>query len=321
MSKTKIKSLLIVIMTVAAVFLLSACNTQPEKTAGGTTFVGGTQGLAMEFIPEAPPDNVFDGGKFPFAVNIKLNNAGEWEIKSGSKITAEISGIDPADFSLSAANLKKNPPQGMLPTRLDPNGQTIEGDILVMDFPGFNYKGTLYGDVPATIKADVCYGYGTKAVSKLCIKKDLSSKDTSVCAVTEDKTVSNSGAPVQVASFKEAQGGTDKVIITMLLKHAGTGKIFEKDSQCVDKLEKKDRVYLKIDTGMGNLGIVCNGLQTQAGQPATGGEGYVVLYGGERQITCTQPTGGQGDFEKTVSMTLEYDYNEYITKQITVKHV
>ena len=313
------KNLTFVILSIMAVFVFSACNQQQQQGGGGATFVGGTQGLLMEFLAESPPDNVYDGGKFPFAVNVKLSNVGEWEIPSGAQITAQISGIDPVDFSLSDANLKKNPPQGMLPTRLDPNGAKIDGDILVMDFPGFNYKNTLFGDVPATIKADVCYSYGTKVVSKLCIKKDLSSRDVSVCTVTEDKTVSNSGAPVQVTSFKEAQGGTDKVIITMTLKHAGTGQVFEKGSQCPNVVEKKDKVYLKIDTGMS--GLVCSGLQTAAGQPATGSEGYVVLYGGERQMTCTQPTAKQGDFEKTVSATLEYDYDEYITKQITVKHI
>src|SRR3989338_1097796 len=194
------KNMIILILAVAAVFVFSACAQQLQQQAGAT-FVGGVNGLSMEFLPEAPPDEVFDGGKFPFAVNLRLKNLGEWEITSGSKIVAEISGVDPADFGLSSANLKKTPPQGMLPTRLDPNGDIIEGDILVMDFPGFNYQRTLFGDVPATIKADACYNYGTKIVSNLCIKKDLSSRDTSVCTVTEDKAVANSGAPVQITSF------------------------------------------------------------------------------------------------------------------------
>ncbi|MEM4337019.1 MAG: hypothetical protein QXG86_03375 [Candidatus Woesearchaeota archaeon] len=309
---------LIIILGIIAIFVLSSCAQQETKTKAAT-FVGGTKGLVFEFVKEAPPDNVFDGGKFPFSVNIKIKNAGEWEIPSGAQITTEISGIDPTDYGLTPANLKKNPYQGLLPTRLDPNGNIIEGDILIVDFPGFNYRKTLFGDIKANIKADVCYSYGTKAVSAICVKKDLSSSDPSVCRVTEDKAISNSGAPVQITSLKEAQGGTDKVIITLLIKHVGSGQIFEKGSGCPNLLEKKDKVYLKIDTGMS--GLTCTGLQTAAGQPATGSEGYAILYGGERQITCTQPTGGQGDFEKLVSIIVEYDYNEFITKEITIKHV
>ncbi|MBW3023271.1 hypothetical protein KY308_04155 [Candidatus Woesearchaeota archaeon] len=313
------KNTIFAVLIVTALFVLSSCAQQETTGGGGTTFIGGTEGLALEFLPEAPPNDVFDGGKFPFTVNLRLTNVGEWEIPNGAQIVAEISGIDPADFSLTPAALKKNPPQGMLPARLDPNGDVIDGDILVMDFPGFNYKNTLYGDVSATIKADVCYSYGTKFVSTMCIKKDLSSKDDSVCTVTESKDTANSAAPVQITSFKEAQGGTDKVILTFLIEHVGEGDIFEKGSQCADVLEKKNKVYLKLNTGM--AGLVCSGLQTQAGQPTSGSEGYVVLYGDQRQISCTQPTGGQGDFEKTISATLEYDYNQFIKKLITIKHV
>jgi len=285
----------------------------------GPTFVGGTQGISLEFIQDAPPDNIFDGGKYPFTVNVKMKNVGEWEIDAGAKIKARITGIDSADYGVTAAALEKNPPQGMLSTRRGPSGEVIEGDTLVMDFPGLNYQRALFGDVPATFKADVCYTYGTKVSSNICIKKNLASTDTSVCIVNEEKAVANSGAPVQITSLRESQGGTDKILMTMTIKHLGEGNVFERASSCKDELQKKDKVYLKIDSGM--TGLSCTGMQTSTGQPATGSEGFVTLFNDERQITCTQPTGGQGDYLKTLTATLEYDYSQFITKEITVKHV
>jgi hypothetical protein len=312
------KKMFLLAILAFAVLLIPACQ-QQGKTTVGPTFVGGDKGLSMEFVKDAPPAEIFDGGKFPFSVNVKMKNVGEWQIPSGAQIRATISGVDPADYGVSAAALQKNPPQGMLSTRRGPGGEVIEGDTIVVDFAGLNYKRTLFGDVPATFKADACYQYGTKVSTSICIKKDLSSSDTSVCVVNEEKAVANSGAPIHLSSMRESQGGTDAVLLTFTLNHVGTGKFFEKGSQCQDDIQKREKVYVKIDTGM--TGLQCTGLQTSTGQPATGSEGYLVLFGGERQFTCTQPTGGQGDFVKTLTATVEYDYQDFITKEITVKHI
>jgi len=312
------KQIFVVILMALAIVGLAACQ-QQNTTNVGPTFVGGTQGLSLEFVQDAPPDNIFDGAKYPFTVNIKMKNVGEWEIPTGANIKASISGIDPTDYGVTAAALVKNPLQGMLSTRRGPSGEVIEGDTLVMDFSGLNYQRTLFGDVASTFKADVCYQYGTKVSSNICIKKDLSSTDTSVCIVNEEKAVANSGAPIQITSLRESQGGTDKILMTLTIKHLGEGKVFGMGTGCSNAIQNRDKVYLKIDTGM--TGLSCTGMQTSAGQPATGSEGYVVLFNNERQISCTQPTGGQGDYLKTMSATLEYDYDQFITKEITVKHV
>lgn len=310
------KKILLLAILVAAIFIVGC---QQQGPSVGPTFVGGTQGISVDFIQDAPPAEIFDGAQFPFSINLKMKNVGEWEIKNGADIRVKIEGIDPTEYSVTPASLQKNPPQGMLSTRRGPSGEIIEGDTIVVDFPGLNFKRELFGDTQATIKGDVCYKYGTKVSSNICIKKDLSSSETSLCSVNEVKAVANSGAPVQITSIRESQGGTDTVLLTLTIKHVGTGKVFETGSQCADELNKKDRVLLKIDTGM--TGLSCTGLQTSAGQPTTGSEGYMTLFSGERQITCTQPTGGQGDFTKPVTATLEYDYDNFITKQITVKHV
>ena len=312
------KKAFLLILSLVVVIVAVACQQQAATTVG-PTFVGGTQGISMEFLQDAPPTEIFDGGKFPFAVNVKMKNVGEWEIPSGAGIRLQLTGIDPADYGVTAAQLIKNSPQGMLPTRRGPAGEVIEGDTIVMDFPNLNYQRSLYGDVPATFKADLCYQYGTKVSSNLCVKKDLASTDTSVCVVNEEKAVANSGAPVQITSMRESQGGTDSILLTLTIRHVGTGKVFEKASGCQDVLQKRGKVYLKLDTGMS--GLACTGMQTSAGQPATGSEGYVTLFGGERQISCKQPTGGQGDFLKTMTATLEYDYNQFVTEEVTVKHV
>ena len=209
---------------VLAAFLLAGCQ-QEELPVAGPTFVGGTQGISMEFLKDAPPNEIFDGGKSPFNINVRMKNVGEWQIASGADIKMTISGIAPADYGVSEASLIKNAPQGMLPTRRGPAGEILEGDTIVMDFAGLNYQRTLFGDVPATIRATACYKYGTKVSSNICVKKDLSTTDRAVCIVNEAKAVANSGAPVHIVSMRESQGGPDLILLTFAIRHVGTGKI------------------------------------------------------------------------------------------------
>ena len=61
--------------------------------------------------------------------------------------------------------------------------------------------------------------------------------------------------------------------------------------------------------------LSCSGISTGTGTVS----GDVTLYNGERQITCTQKTGGQGDFVKTVEITLGYDHKVSTSKSVVVK--
>jgi len=298
-------------------FVLIIAVACKQEAQVGTGFIGGTDGLEMSFVEDAPPDKVYNT---PFYVNVLLKNVGEWDINNPKDVRITVSGISPADYGVSEADLTQNSPSALFARKRDPTGTIIEGSIANVNFPvkgALQYKGELPTDITATIKAEACYKYGTKALSNICIKKDLSSRDPSICLVNSDRKVSNSGAPVQITSIKESQAGTDSVLLTIQVSHVGTGTISEVGSDCSNAISKKDRVKFKIEA---MSGISCSGLEN----PTTTGnsvEGTLMLFGGTRQITCTQPTKGEGDFEKPIAITLQYDYNEFISKTITIKKV
>lgn len=304
---------------VAAVALAVLAACAPKAPEVGPTFIGGTSGLELAFLPETPPAEIFDGAKFPFAIALQLRNVGEWDINNSADATVTISGIDPADFGVAPEALVKDSPTALPARKRDPTGAIIEGGLSVIEFPGLNFQRTLFGDVSTTIKATVCYSYGTKIATNLCIKKNLASLDPSVCLVNTERMVANSGAPVQLESVRESQAGVDSVLLTLRIKHVGVGRIAQLGSECSEEVAARDRVYLKVDTMM--PGLSCSGLSAVDGSPVTGAEGYVTLYGGERSISCTQPTGGEGDFVKPVSITLSYDYEQSAFKTITIKHI
>ncbi len=304
-------------------FLVIACTGQQQNV--GTTFIGGTTGLTLEFLPDSPPDQIYDAGKFPFAVVVQIKNLGEWDVE-GTQAILSLSGVDPSDYSKTSADLTKPSPQKLDATTKDSQGNILSGTTANIDFSGLNYKNTIPGDIQQTMLADLCYNYGTKVASSLCVKKDLTSTDATICAITGERSVSNSGAPVQITSIRESPAGTDKLQFSMVIKYQGTGKLWEKDYICSqsDKLlqqTKKNRVHVKIDSGLPTP-PQCSGLQDQAGNMVNGAEGYVTLYNGEWTLTCTQELAtDRNDFEKPMSIGIEYRNEDSITKPITVKHI
>lgn len=299
--------------------ILVACSGGEQST--GATFVGGSKGLTLQFLQDAPPAEVFDGGKFPFTINVQLANEGEWDVLSGQSVIVTLLGLQASDFGKSTTDFTKTAPQQLLGMKKDVQGNVLQGSVANIDFSGLNYQKALPGDFTMFLRANVCYDYGTKAVSSLCVKKNLLGLDNTICQVNGDKSVENSGAPVHVSAVKEAQAGTDQVRYSFVIRHVGQGTVHEKGSKCSEDILKKNRVYFKVDLGLTDL-PQCDGLQDQKGDPKIGNEGYVTLFSNERQISCSQklPTD-RSDFVKPTQITVEYEYTEGITRQLIVKHI
>jgi hypothetical protein len=308
------------ILIICILFFVFGCEKQGE---GGPSvqikkaFIGGTRGLDISFTESAPPDEVFDTN-FPFSINIKLENVGEWDIMNPSDTTLSIVGIDPADFGKTSEFLIKNSPVPMMGAKLDPQGNRITGTIANIDFPDLQYVSTVAGKVQFVLRASACYEYGTKVNTKICILDDLlgitrKGIEEAVCNPNEPKAFENSGAPVQVNNIKETVMGTDRVSLSFDIEHVGSGDVFKKATECSATIADKDKVYVKVSTG--EPGVQCSGID------GGGAEGYTTLFSGKRSIICTQQLPSpRGDFEKSITINLEYGYRQYVDTQLTVKH-
>lgn len=310
----KFKYLITFVLAVAMVFA-AGCSKQtgPSMTS---PFIGGTTGLTMEFIDGAPPEEVYDGGNYPFTAVVKVENIGESDIAVGdAKIT--ISGIDAADFGTESESLVQYNSEDIIGAKKNAEGGTTEGTILHMTFPKdseFNYGEALSGNIQFPFLATACYKYENKANAMLCVKDNPLETKESVCVVDEIKEVYNSGGPIQILNFAETPRGKGELAFTFEIWHQGTGSVFELNTECDDSIQTKDKVYISVDTGID--GLECTGL--------TGGDaksGYVTLYEGKRSITCTQDvSSASGDYEKVVEIITQYDYEQEITTNVLVKH-
>jgi hypothetical protein len=291
-------------------FLLG-CEGEEEGLLAGAPFLGGTVGLLVNFEGSPPPE-VFDGGDFPFDILIKLKNNGEWDVPK-EKVRVKISGIRAEQFDMLESDLVKNAPEDLPMMKRDPTGRVIDSPPVLVEFTNLNHKESITGaELTYPIRADVCYRYGTQAVTQLCVRENILSPKPGICIINEDKRVYNSGAPVQATSLTESARSSDKIGFSFTIQHQGTGDIYEQDTLC-NKASRafEDRVYVKVDAGI--PGLACSGLSQTT-------EGFVKLYGGSKTISCTLTIPSPSDYELPVTITLGYDYEVGQSTQILVKH-
>lgn len=302
------------LFVICALLLLAiACEAEEKKGVSiESPFLGGTQGLSFEF--QDFRSEVFDGGTDPFDIVVRLENVGEALVPQ-SDVQVRISGFNPAEFGKSAQELVKGAPDDLIEQRKDPQGAVLPGSPVFVEFTDLNYEGSIAGaQAEFPVRAEVCYLYRTRAVSKLCVRENvLSPEEGGICEINEEKRVFNSGAPVQVVSLSENARGSDRIGFTFEVQNVGAGRIFERGTGCGKERRQEDRVFVRVKTGL--EGVQCTGLSSTG----TGAEGFVTVFGGSKIISCSQGLDATSDFEQLVNIELVYDYEELTQTALMVK--
>ena len=305
----------IILVLIGIMILLVGCESSSDAGPTSDTFIGGTDALEFDFMEETPPAEVYDNGQQPFEVTVNVENKGEYDVDK-EDIKIKLTGFYPGDFNSPTTEL--SPEEDLDKSYIDPDGEVQRGTITYVNFDGFNFMGSLAGNNKYTIRADVCYKYGTKAQADLCVLEDLTPDvdEDPVCDVDETKSIASSSAPVQVENLRQEISGTRKIKFTFDIVHRGNGLVSKLGSDCSTDLLIKNKVWVEVDSGL--AGLKCSGLTD--GSDTTG---YITLYGSvdQRKVTCNQDVSGEsGDFEKKVNVLLTYDYKEHEERTVLVKH-
>lgn len=303
------------VLLLLALLILASCS-QQNQPAAGTPFLGGQQGLTIQFLPDSPPIDVYDGGQFPFNAVVKVQNQGEWLVPK-DKIRVLLEGVRPEEFGSTPAAFRKNPPEDLIPRRKEPQtGNIIESTPVFVEYNALNHQQPIVGSgLTYPLRAELCYNYGTIATSKLCSRSNILNPTASgVCVIDQQKTVYNSGAPVIVSNLREVARGVDKIGFTFGIQHSGSGRIFKLQNDCDKSLtvrshENKVKVTVQSDI----QGLTCESLGSNVA------EGFVTLFNNQATVTCTQTITNRADYEFPVRITLTYDYEDSATTAITVK--
>ncbi len=327
MKETNLKRLLI-LMGLFSLLFFAGCESSSDANQNGyelASFNGGESGVDFSFAQESPPDKVRDQGLQPFSVRILVENNGEYDIPENSAYIT-LDGFNPEDLGLTETSktlmaLRGVKKQG---TNIIPGGKSQ------VVFDNMKYVNSIIsGTIPIKIYANICYPYETKSVGILCINGDtvpaIDSK-AQICELEGDKQYANSGAPVKIENLKQYAYGKNSIQIMFDIVHIPTSSdanIYEPgsiDSNCningvsassSDALFKRDRVKYTIDTGIPGLNCESTGTNTN----------IVTLTDNRYTVTCIQDTLNQAEYEKPISITLDYDYLDRKSKSINIEHI
>ncbi|MBI2564854.1 hypothetical protein HYV79_02590 [Candidatus Woesearchaeota archaeon] len=295
------------------IILLAGCAEEKKEVATKKKFIGGKDAVIATFDNLRSEVNDVDD---EFNVVVKLKNQGESDVKK-EDATIRLTGIHPEEFSKTETEFTLHPENDLLSMQLDSEGNIIDSSPEFIEFKGLKHITPIKGSqITLPLVTDVCYLYKTEALTKLCVRKDLQKPSEDFCKVTSDQDVANSGAPLHVQNMRQTPLGKNKIRFIFDLVHVGDGSVYEQKSGGCEVEKKRNKVFLKIDTGL--PGLDCSGFLSKEGSAVTG---TATLYNNKKTISCTQTFEELGDYEKPVFIDLMYDYNQRTQTDLTVKHV
>jgi hypothetical protein len=322
------------------VVILSSCGQRSGASTGGVTgepFIGGTQGVMMEFEKDSPPPEVTDDTSFAFQVLVKLKNEGEMKIER-NQMKLKVEGFDPADFGRTFDEMRDVEPDDDLESKKkDAEGNIVEGTTTFATFPrggGYLEPTRFTGNTEFQIRAKACYLYQTDSNTKLCGLRDMINvRDNAICRPTEGKTVYSSSGPVQVQGFRQSVVGKDKISFSFDVVLANSVDIFWSrqgqntpaqgfDAACPEDPRTRREVENNVEVEITEVPVDPVFANLKCGGLDNSNIGVVKLVNGKRTITCTvELVPDRNDFEKVVGIKLRYNVLDSKDTRIIVKHL
>ena len=301
----------------------------------------GTDGLEMEFLENAPPDEVFENNIFP--VGLMIYNKGAYNIENGHISLS----LDQPYIEINANTLKSI--KGGAEFRdggsiiFNIRGKEMENpkgdqDLLTFTVTTKNLSKTDPQSETHTspILITACYGYQTKATETVCIDTSIYNlkKMEKSCEI-ETISLSGQGAPVAVTEIKTEMlpdinnPSLIKPRFAITVKNLGKGEVIKGDSKTLTKacssgpLNSSEwnivnaKVYLAIMDEE-------NKLDCDMSSKGTNDDGIINLENNEDSIKCTYEKGfdeKKGTFSTPIYIELAYGYTDTISKDIKIKRI
>lgn len=307
-----------IILTVLVV--LTACTNGDGSSELDSGFIGGTQGLSMEFVSNAPPDEIIDRGQMRFNVLLDVRNLGEASV-AAEDVNVELKGFSGSEFGVSSENLTQHLQSDIEGERRAPGGTVIAGGRTQVEYPEFNFSQRATTGRTVTFQADACYSYGSQAVSRMCILEELFQVgDDAFCDVeNRNNQISSSGAPIQVTGVSQVPG-SNRINFEVQIENRGDGQVYAPGSSCSGS-QTEDRVSMSLGGLPEAVNIDCLNAQ---GDPQSEEGAQVRLNTGQEgpsTVNCVADydQGGLSDRFSELEIELNYDYRERISKDVQLR--
>ena len=322
----------LIVLSVILLLLIAGCGKNEDKKPKDFPFLGGTKGIEIGFLKDSPPNEITDGNTFPFRVVLSIKNEGEFDLDNVDKVRVDLKGILSSDFNAFDSDIKDIKPESAPIARIkDSEGnirEAVETFATIPKSKDFSLlPDIIKGNTEFTFRADVCYQYGTNAISKICILENMiSPPDDAICNPRGDKKVFSSSSPVQVTKFRQTVAAQNKLQFSFDIVHSGQGNVFENvlissSSGCpkdpANRRLQEDFIGVTVKTGL-NGNLECITLNRGTGTSS----GRVKLVDNKRTITCTQDLAtSRTDLERNVDIELKFDYADSVDRKVLAKHL
>lgn len=318
------KKVLMILGIFSVLLLLTGCGEEGPAVSTGGGYIGGTGGLLIEYIQDAPPEKVLDAAQESFAINLQLTNQGEYTIKAG-EVLATLSGVNLATYDIAEPTLRNLAQIEAVRDLSD--GTRLDGGISTDLSYTAEYQTDLPVDQEQTLITNVCYAYQTKATTQMCLRQEVTGRgeDSDVCKIGNPLTAGNSGGPIQITQITESRISKNAISVTMTVENLGVGKVYApqaiEEPKCSETgtnlKEMKDTVYLSLSfPGL-------PGTPVSRGKFQGNSEGLLRVVNGRGQLSCTVDTSNlqETTFTEEPSIVVDYVYREDISTPILIQNV
>lgn len=295
-----------IIMIMMLTLLISGCNSQGRDNLPDANYHSGTEGLHLEFLPNAPPSKIYN--KDPLDVMLEVTNRGATDVVQGKiyltgfdKNYLQLTSTDSSGGSISIEGKSIYNPDGRL-------NKIIGFTDGLVEVPEGADK------IAHSIKATACYLYQTQGQGSVCIDPDPRKITEKVCTVSTVSMGGSQGAPIAITSI-EPQITRDRATFKINFQNVGGGTVFDNHigvNNCHTSLEYTDIDVVDVIVKLSDKTLTCepnNGM----GVRLLNGNGYLYCYYAGNL--------GEDAYSTQISVEINYGYRTSISKNIEVVNI
>lgn len=303
----KLAFLLVLIILVSGCTHVTGTESIETSTSGGISF---------DIYADTLQPQQYEGQSFNF--QIKAENKGGYSVPA-DHMNLYLEGINPLTYNLEPSDfIKKNTVEL---TSLGKFGnETIVRGQEVISFTDLCYKNDLQTNLDVDLFLKSCYSYETNVKVSACFGEAYA-QFNEICTVTEEKAVTNTGAPVKVTQILESPAGQGKYRFIINVENQGSGKVFSRyaSSDVTDSMSSCRDLNPGLDNIVSIESIKLDGNELMSSalvtiEPnivdAVANKPYLNLINGAGQFSIVVTDESEGDYVGTLEVVLGYGYSD-----------
>ncbi len=294
--KGRISAFFVVVMVALTFYGCSGTGTSTGTT--DQNFHVGTTGLSINFMPNSPPPEIYDGKTFPFI--LEIYNKGVTDTNPYLTLT----GFDPNIVKIGWSSTQPGLITGK--SYLNPvGGYAVIEDKVTATLP----DGVDTFTTPVIVIG--CYEYATEGVASVCMDPNPSNNDDDVCTARLVSLSGGQGAPVAITKIdvRPSMGITYFIITISNLDKSGEVISAGKVSTCTEQLTYQDMDIVEVTSAkVGTQSMTC--------EPST-----IKLINGVGTTSCEIATVTDTAYTTTLLLNLKYGFKTSLTKSLNIRRI